>query len=448
LLPPPIGFLPPQNLQAEQSVLGACMIDKEIVYDVLDMLDSDDFYHDGNKEIFKAIHKASNTIDKVDLITVSEKLRDEGILDHVGGIEYLSHLMSMVPTTSNALNYSKIVLDNSKRRNLITTAQKILKQAFENDEVVDIVDAAEKEILSINERKQTDIPTPQEMAFKALNMLEERSKNKGQVTGLKTGLKDLDDKLMGLQDGDLIIVAARPSMGKTSLAEGIATNAALYKNKTVAFFSQEMSQQQVVDRIYSSHGLIDSETIKLGTLNDTHWERVGKITSALSESKYIIDETPNIRASEIRSKCRRIKKKYGDLGLVVIDHLTEMWRPKKQDPRIEHEENIRACKRIAKEMGCPVILLQQLSRGPEQRQDKRPLLSDLKETGSAEEVADVIMLIYRDEYYYPDTNKKGVAEVITAKNRNGQIGTTEVAWVGKNTAFRNLERYKQGDLCG
>jgi replicative DNA helicase len=437
-----IGRIPPQSIEAEKSILGSMMLDNEIVIDVLDALEPDDFFREDHKEIFRIISDLSQELQPTDIITVSDKLKDRGILEKVGGLKALSEMADTVLTTSTVKHHVQLVLNSSKRRKLIKTAQNILNNSYESEDIDITIDLAEKSILSINERRQSNFCLLNEAATSAMYQLEERMRNKGQLTGLSTGFYDLDAMLGGIKDGDLIIIAARPSMGKTSLAENIITFNSAIKNHPTAFFSMEMPKESIANRIFSAWGRVDNKKIKLGTINDHEITNIARVFSFIKDSKLVIDDTPHIRASEIRSKCRRIKNKFGDLRLIVADHLTEMWRPNKGDSRAEHEENVRSMKRLAREMKCPVILLQQLNRGTEARQDKRPMLSDLKETGASEEAADVVMLIYRDDYYNPSSEKKGIAEIIVAKNREGETGPVELLWQGQYTKFSNIEKYR------
>lgn len=434
--------IPPQAIEAEQSVLGSMMIDNNIVIDILDILTKEDFYELQNQVIFEAIYELYKNQETIDIISVSEKLKANKLLDKIGGFSVIVGLTDMVVTTASTLNHAKMVKEKAQRRKMIRAATNIAEMAYNHDEIETIIDAAEKDILNINQQNNETYSSIGEILITTMNQLENRCENRGQISGLSTGFLGIDYKLGGLQNSDLIIIAARPSMGKTSLAIDILLNVSCVKQIPTVLFSLEMSKEKIANRILSGWNMIDNQKIRLGTIEDSDWQKIGTSIGILSESKLIIDDTPNIKAIEIKSRCRRIKSKMGGLGLIVVDHLTEMWRPHKGTDASEHEENVRSLKRLAKEMNCPVILLQQLNRGVESRTDKRPQLSDLRETGAAEEVADVVMMIYRDDYYNPDTNKKNIAEIIIQKGRDIGTGTVELVWLGQYTKFANIERFR------
>lgn len=433
----------PHNMEAEMSVLGAMILEADSTMDMLEMLEAEYFYRQDHREIFSAIMELNQENMPTDLLTLEDKLESMGVLKKVGGLEYLTNLASRVPSTANARHYARIVIDQAKRRMLVKSGAAILTAAYDREDVDEIIDMAERDILEINKRHDNDVTHAKEAAMSAIRQLEERCRNKGNISGLPTGFVDLDYKLGGLQKGDLIIIAARPSMGKTSLAENMATFVSCRKRIPTVFFSMEMPKEKIINRIFSGQGLIENQKIRLGTLEDEDWKKIVPVCNELMDGKLIIDDTPNVRAVDIKAKCRRIKNRYGGLGLVVVDHLTEMWRPRKRAPNEEHEENVRALKRIARDLQCPVILLQQLNRGPESRADHRPMLGDLKETGASEEVADIVMFIYRDDYYNPDTQKKNIAEIIIAKGRDHGTGTVELAWLGNYTRFMSLDKVRK-----
>ena len=434
--------IPPQAVEAERSVLGSMLIDSSVILDVLEIVRADDFYNLQNREVFIAIIEMFNRHQPIDIITVSERLKEQNRLELVGGLEYIVTLTDMAATSSSALPHARIILEKSKRRKMIKASTEIMDMAYNHDEIENIVDKAEKEILSINQKESEGLYSLEQTLVSTIGQLEQRCKNRGQISGLSTGFAAIDYKLGGLQDSDLIIIAARPGMGKTSLAVDIATHVSCLKQIPTAMFSLEMSKEKITNRILSGWNMIDNQKLRLGTVDDSDWQKIGKSLAPLSESKLIIDDTPNIKATEIKARCRRIKNRMGGLGLVIVDHLTEMWRPRKGNDTSEHEENVRSMKRLAKELNCPVILLQQLNRGVEGRTDKRPMLSDLKETGAAEEVADVVMMIYRDDYYYPDSDKKNIAEILIQKGRDVGTGTVELAWLPQYTKFANLEKFR------
>jgi replicative DNA helicase len=433
-------YVTPQNAEAEQAVLGCMIMDNDKISDVADILEPDDFYRDQNKTIYSAIITLNSQRIPADMVEIADQLTKAGQFDAIGGYEYLQKMCSMVPTTENAVHYASLVQECSKRRKLIKVSQDSMDAAFGNNDINELLDKVEKDVLAINSEKGSAFRSAADIAVESMNMLEKRCNNKGKISGIPTGFTDLDFKLGGLQDGDLCIIAARPSMGKTALAEDIALHVSCFEELPTAFFSLEMSGASLVSRAFSSLGMVDNARMKLGYIEEGDWQNIADALAIISNGKLIIDDTSHIKVTEIRSKCRRIKNKLGSLRLIVVDHLTEMWRPCKRDDRLEHEDNVRALKRLAKEMNCPVILLQQLNRLCETRQDKRPMLSDLKETGASEEAADVVLFIYRDDYYKPDSEKKNIAEVNVAKGRNVGTGVVELRWFGEYTKFANLKK--------
>ena len=430
-----VGRVPPQSVAAEQSVLGCLMLTKEIHDDIFAILGSVDFYRDDNKEIYEAIKQLASENKPVDVITVSEKLIERGTLETCGGLENLVKLVSDIPTVHAASYYAGIVREKAILRSYIRMASDIVTMCYEqSEETPDIIQKAESGILSVNTKTtQSQMHHIKDLVEDAIYKMDSRTMEKG----LQTGFIDLDKKFR-INDGDLVIIAGRPSMGKTA----IALNIAEYVSNAlpVAIFSMEMKKEIIIDRLFASKALVDSSKLKQGKLDEGEMQDVISAASDLQGDHLWVDDATNISPSEIASKCRHIKKDEGKLGLVVVDHLTEMWRPKKGDDRAEHEENVRQMKRLARELSCPVILLQQLNRGVEARSDKRPVLSDLKETGASEEVADVVILLYRDEYYNPETAKKGIAEVIVAKGRDFGTGTVELAWIPQYMKFANLAK--------
>jgi replicative DNA helicase len=427
------AYIPPHSIESERSVLGSCLLDTEAIIETLSKLVEDDFFLQRHKQVYRAIKELSAKGDPVDIITVSN--HDKEI-----EFQYVAEMASTVATTSNAVHHAEIVYNNAMLRNIIKTTSEITKQCYTgNMDVQEIVAQAETEMLKVNRIVTNKVATIEESLSSALSQLEDRYRRNGEIIGRATGFKTLDNKLGGLQNGELYIIAARPSMGKTSLAENIATHVSITSNLPVVFFSMEMSKERIVDRMISSYGNIDANKIKMGLINDDEWGKVINIAGQLGNSKLYIDDTPNVKALDIKAKCRRIKASK-ELGLVVIDHLTEIWRPMGGKDVQEHEANVREMKRLAKEMDCPVILLQQLNRGVEHRADKRPQLSDLKETGASEEVADVVIMLYRDDYYNPNTEKKNIAEIIITKGRNIGTGTIEMAWLPQYTKFAELYR--------
>ena len=441
-----LGRIPPQNIEAEQSVLGAILLDKEVLSNVTEIISAQDFYRDDHREIFEAIVDLYDRAEPIDLITVSEQLKMRGSLDSVGGIEYLTNLANMVPTTANAKHYAKIVEEKSILRRLIRASSEIVKMGYEaSEEVSYVLDKAEKSIFDVLQKRNNQGFSPiKEVLIDTFNRLEELYNNKGYITGIATGFTDLDYKTAGLQNSDLILIAARPAMGKTSFVLNIAQYAAIHGKVPVAIFSLEMSKEQLVNRILCSEAMVDSQKIRTGKLEDSDWQKVARALGPLSEAPIYIDDTPGTTAMEIRAKCRKLKIEK-NLGLIVIDYLQLMQgRAKGSESRQQEISEIsRSLKILAKEINVPVLTLSQLSRAPEQRTDHRPVLSDLRESGAIEQDADIVMFLYRDDYYNPDTEKKNIAEVIIAKHRNDSTGTVELAWLGQYTKFANLEKFRE-----
>ncbi|WFA08362.1 replicative DNA helicase [Tissierella sp. Yu-01] len=438
-----VGRIPPHSIEAEQSVLGAMIVNKESINTALEMIRPDDFYKEANKEIYEAIMVLFNKNEPVDLITLSEELKRRGTLDNIGGITYLANLSSSIATTANVGYYCKIVEQKSILRKLIKTSDDIMNSAYEDTEEVNaIIEKAEKNIFDITQgsHKQGFAPIS-EVLLSSFAQIEERAANKGQLTGLTTGFTDLDNKLSGLQKSDLVLLAARPSMGKTALGINIATNSALKANAKVAIFSLEMSKEQLVQRIISGTAHVDLQKIIGGNLVDDEWLQVVNSMGPLSQMGIYIDDTAGISLTEMKAKCRKLKIEKG-LDLVLVDYLQLMSLDGHIESRQQEISAIsRGLKGLAKEMECPVIALSQLSRAPELRADHRPILSDLRESGAIEQDADVVMFLYRDEYYNQDSEQKNIGEVIIAKHRNGPTGTVELTWKGQYTKYLNKENY-------
>lgn len=439
------GRIPPQNIEAEQSVLGAILLDKEVLSSVTEIISSQDFYREDHREIFEAIMDLYEKGEPIDLITVAEQLKVRGSLEAVGGLEYLTNLANLVPTTANAKHYAKIVEEKSILRRLIKASSEIINMGYEAaEEVSYVLDKAEKSIFDVLQKRNTQgFALIKDVLIDTFNRLEELYNNKGYITGIPTGFVDLDYKTAGLQNSDLILIAARPAMGKTSFVLNIAQYAAIHAKVPVAIFSLEMSKEQLVNRMLCCEAMVDSQKMRTGKLEDSDWQKVARALGPLSEAPIYIDDTPGLSVAEIRAKCRRLKLEK-NLGLVVIDYLQLMQgRGKSESRQQEISEISRSLKILAKEINVPVLTLSQLSRAPELRSDHRPILSDLRESGAIEQDADIVMFLYRDDYYNPDTEKKNIAEVIIAKHRNGSTGTVELAWLGQYTKFANLEKYRQ-----
>jgi replicative DNA helicase len=439
-----LGRIPPHNIQAEQSVLGSMLLDKDIIPTVTEILKGEDFYREDNKEIFEAIMDLFNSAEPIDLITVSEQLKLRGTLDSVGGLEYLSNIASAVPTTANARHYAKIVEEKSLLRNLIRASSDIVNMGYEaSEEVSYVIDRAEKNIFDILQKRNLQgFTIIKDVLVDTFDRLEELYNSKGVVTGIPTGFTDLDYKTAGLHNSDLVLIAARPAMGKTAFVLNIAQYAAVHAKVPVAIFSLEMSKDQLVNRMLCNEAMVDAQRMRTGKLEDDDWQKIARALGPLSEAPIYIDDTPGTSIMEIRAKCRRLKLEK-DVGMIVIDYLQLMQGRGKNESRQQEISDIsRSLKILAKELGVPVLCLSQLSRGPESRTDHRPMLSDLRESGAIEQDADIVIFLYRDDYYNPDTEKKNIAEVILAKHRAGSTGTVELVWLGQYTKFANLEKFR------
>ena len=424
--------IPPHSVEAEQSVLGSILLDKEAMISVSETLVPEDFYKEEHKVIYESMLKLYNSQSEIDLITLTDELRDQGYLDDIGGIAYITSLSTVVPTTSNIKYYVNIVKEKSISRQLISAANDIINLGYDGSAKVEyVLENAEKKIFDISQERATnDFQPINQVISEALSMLEKLYEEKNDVTGLTTGFRDLNKKINGLQRSDLLLIAARPAMGKTAFALNLVQNAALKGDASVAVFSLEMSKEQLVQRMIASQSTVELKKIKTGTLADNDWPRITDGMAILSGAKIHIDDTPGIKISELRSKCRKLKIEKG-LDLVLIDYLQLMEGEGQNESRQQEIAKIsRSLKILAKELDCPVVALSQLSRAPEQRADHRPMLSDLRESGSIEQDADIVMFLYRDEYYNPDTEKKNIGEVIVAKNRHGETGTVELVWFG------------------
>ncbi len=438
-----IGRIPPHSVEAEQSVLGAMLLEKEAINTAIEIIRPDDFYKDANKEVYEAMLVLNNRNEPIDLITLSEELKRRGTLESIGGLTYLANLSSSIATTANTKYYCEIVQEKSILRRLISTSNEVMGLAYDNSEDVNfIIDKAEKNIFDITQgaHKKGFFPIS-EVLLSSFAQIEERAANKGQLTGLTTGYSDLDYKLSGLQKSDLVLLAARPSMGKTALGINIATNASLRGGGKVAVFSLEMSKEQLVQRIISATSHVDLQKIISGNMVDDEWLRVVNAMGPLSKMDIYIDDTAAISLMEMKAKCRRLKVEKG-LDLIVVDYLQLMQADGRVESRQQEISAIsRGLKGIAKEMECPVLALSQLSRAPELRSDHRPILSDLRESGAIEQDADVVMFLYRDEYYDKESEKKNIGEVIIAKHRNGPTGSIELVFKHEFTKFLNKEKY-------
>ena len=437
-----INKVPPHDIEAEQAVLGCMITDKDAVIAAIESLAEEDFYREDNKLIYKAILNLYNRAEPVDIITLKSELSSIGKFDAIGGLEYLAELPEKVPTTSNVDKYIKIVKEKSELRTLIKTANDIITMSYDpTQEVESIMDGAEKKIFNIMQKKnQEGYSSIKDILVDSFTELEELYNRKQHVTGVPTGFIDLDKITAGLHNSDLVLVAARPAMGKSAFALNIATNAAIQANTGVAIFSLEMSKEQMANRILGSVAMVDGNSIRTGRIADDDWIKLATASGELSQTGIVIDDTPGISVMEIRAKCRKLKMEK-NIGLVIIDYLQLVQASSRAGSREQEIAEIsRSLKILAKEINVPVIALSQLSRAPEQRPDHRPMLSDLRESGSIEQDADIVMFLYRDDYYNPDTEKKNIAEVIIAKHRAGSTGTVELAWLGNYTKFANLAK--------
>jgi replicative DNA helicase len=434
--------IPPNSLEAEQSVLGAMLLDKEAVTTATEFVSGEDFYREAHKELFEAIVELFDKGQPVDLITLPEKLKVRNTLDAVGGITYITNLMSIVPSTHNVGYYAKIIEEKALLRKLIKASNEIMGKSYEaSEEVSDVIDMAEKSIFDISLNRSTQgFVHIKKILNSNFDKIEELYLNKGKITGVSTGFNDLDEMLSGLQKADLVLVAARPSMGKTSFILNMVQQAGIRDKVATAIFSLEMSKEQLTQRILCAEALIDSQRLRTGDITEDEWITLARAMGPLSEAPIFVDDTPAISITEMRAKCRKLKIEH-NLGLILIDYLQLMTGNGKYDSRQQEISEIsRSLKGLAKELGVPVVACAQLSRAPEMRADHHPIMSDLRESGAIEQDADVIMFLYRDEYYHPDTEKKNIGEVIISKQRNGPTGTVELVWLGQFTKFANKEK--------
>lgn len=438
-----LGKIPPHDIEAEQAILGCMLTDKDSVISAIEVLKEDAFYREDNRAIYAAILDLYAKSEPIDIITVKAELVENGNFERVGGLEYLASLPERVPTTANVDKYIKIVDEKAMLRNLINSANELVALGFnETEEVDQIMDMAEKKIFDLSQKKNAKGYTHlKDVLVESFAKLEELYNQKGRLSGISSGFSDLDLKTSGLHNSDLIIVAARPAMGKSAFAINIATNVAIQSSKPVAIFNLEMSKEQVGNRILCCEAMVDSNKIRTGQIEDDDWVKLASTLGRLSETPIYIDDTAGISIMEIRAKCRKLKLER-DIGLVVIDYLQLIQGSGTKNSSREQEisEISRSLKILAKELDIPVIALSQLSRSVEKRDDKRPMLSDLRESGAIEQDADIVIFLYRDDYYNEDSEKKNVAEVILAKHRGGSTGTVDLAWLPSYTKFANLER--------
>lgn len=432
----------PNSLEAEQSVIGSMIMDKEAIVVAMEMLLQEDFYHQQYGLLFQAMVELYNTGQPVDLVTLQDKLKAMNVPAEISSLEFVRDLITAVPTSANVKSYAQIVKDKSVLRRLIKVTEEIENQCYAGQgELEDILADTEKSIFNLLQNRGSGDYVPiKEVVLNALEKIEQASKTQGNVTGIPTGFVDLDYKMSGLQPSDFVLVAARPSMGKTAFVLNIAQYVAFHENMATAIFSLEMSKEQLVNRLFSLESRVDAQILRSGNLSDSDWEKLIEGAGVIGKSHLLIDDTPGISISELRSKCRKFKLEH-DLKLVIIDYLQLMSGNGRSDSRQQEISEIsRSLKALARELNVPVIALSQLSRAVEQRPDHRPMLSDLRESGAIEQDADVVMFIYRDDYYNKDTDMKNIAEIIIAKQRNGPIGTVNLVWLPQYTKFANMEK--------
>ncbi len=434
----------PHSIEAEQSVIGAMLMDKDAILAVSEMISGQDFYQNAYGVIFDSIVEMFNEGKQIDLVSLKERLKEKDVPPEIASLEFMRDILDIVSTSVNVRQHAEIVSDKSMMRRLIRLNEQIANTCYAGKEPLPVIlENTEKSVFELLQRRNSGEFVPiKQVVLNALERIEKAAKSKGVVTGIPTGFIDLDYKLSGLQPSDLILVAARPSMGKTAFVLNIAQYVAFKKEKGVAIFSLEMSKEQLVNRLFALESQVDSQALRTGNLKDSDWEKLIEGAGIIGKSNLIIDDTPGISVSELRSKCRKYKLEH-DIQLIIIDYLQLMSGSaggRSESRQQEISEISRSLKALARELNVPVIALSQLSRAVEARPDKHPMLSDLRESGAIEQDADVVMFIYRDEYYNRDSEKKKQAEIMIAKQRNGPIGTVDLAWLADYTKFANLSR--------
>ena len=433
----------PQNMEAEQAVVGSMIMDKEAISVASEMLTGDDFYSKQYGVVFDTMVELNDQGKAVDPVTLQDRLRAKDVPPEMVSLDFIRDIMRSVTTSANVKYYAGIVAEKSTLRKLIRLNQEIENTCYAGKEDLEVIlESTEKKVFELVQKRNTGEYVPiRQVVMNAMDRIEKASRNQGNVTGIATGFLDLDYKTAGMQPADLVLVAARPSMGKTAFVLNIAQHVAFKLNQTVAIFSLEMSKEQLVNRLFSLESRVDSQHLRTGNLTDMEWEKLIESAGVIGQSNLIIDDTPGISIAELRSKCRKYKMDH-DLKMIIIDYLQLMSGGGRGSESRQQEisEISRSLKALARELNVPVIALSQLSRAVEQRPDHRPMLSDLRESGAIEQDADVVMFIYRDDYYNKDTDKKGIAEIIIAKQRNGPIGTVELVWLPDYTKFANMER--------
>lgn len=436
----------PHSVEAEQSVIGSMIMDREAIVVASELITGEDFYNKQYGILFETMVELNDAGSPVDLVTLQNKLKEKDVPPEVSSLEFVRDLITAVPTSANIKYYANIVAEKATLRRLIRLNEEIANTCYAGKESLEyILEDTEKRVFQLVQKRTTDDFVPvRQIVMNAMDKIETAAKNKGSVTGIPTGFIDLDYRTAGMQPSDLILVAARPSMGKTAFELNLAQYMAFKKDMTVALFSLEMSKEQLVNRMFSLESNVDAQKLRTGQLNDQEWERLIESAGTIGKSKLIIDDTPGISIAELRSKCRKYKLEH-DLKIIMIDYLQLMSGSGRSESRQQEISDIsRSLKALARELNVPVVALSQLSRAVEQRPDHRPMLSDLRESGAIEQDADVVMFLYRDDYYNHDSPEKGISEVIIAKQRNGPIGTIKLAWLPEYTKFANLE-HKKGD---
>ena len=443
-----IERVPPQNLEAEAAVLGSMLLEREAIGRAIEIIDESVFYKESNRIIYSVVTKLYDHNKAIDMITLVEELKKQGLLEDAGGLSYITALAGSIPTAANIEYYAKIVKEKAILRNLISTSQKVISASYESSSNVDaLLDKAEKMIFEISSKKiESKIVTLKDVIKDSIETIDNLYQRKEHVTGLATGFHEFDIMTAGLQKSDLIVVAGRPSMGKSALVTCMAEHIGVIEKKPIAFFSLEMSKEQLVQRLLCSHARVDYHKVRTGFLSQSDWPRLVNAAGKLSETPVYIDDTPGISVLELRAKARRLKAKH-DISLVVLDYLQLMQGPQNIENRQQEISEIsRALKALARELSVPVIAVSQLSRAVEQRADHRPQLSDLRESGAIEQDADLVILLLREEYYGQTEENKGVAEVIIAKQRNGPVGSVKLAFINEYTRFENLARKEDIDF--
>lgn len=431
----------PHSMEAEQSVIGSMMIDREAIVVASEIVTGEDFYNKQYGVVFETMVELHENGRPVDMVTLQDKLKEKDVPAEVSSLEFVRDIITAVPTSANIRHYANIVAEKSILRKMIRLNEEIENLCYSGKESMEfILEDAEKRIFDLVQKRNSGEFVPiRQVVMNALKKIEAASKTTGRVTGIATGFLDLDFKTSGMQPADLVLIAARPSMGKTAFVLNIAQHVAFRLNETVAIFSLEMSKEQLVNRMFSLESNVDAQNLRNGTLSDVEWEKLIESAGVIGKSNLIIDDTAGISISELRSKCRKFKLEH-NLKMIIIDYLQLMSGSGRSESRQQEISEIsRSLKSLARELNVPVLALSQLSRAVEQRPDKRPMMSDLRESGAIEQDADVIMFIYRDDYYNKDSEKKGISEIIIGKQRNGPIGTVELVWLPEYTKFANKE---------